>query len=272
MVTANSVAVAACMGGVSTVASVPKVAPGKTDASLVPKTEPVESASTACMPQPSGSLSAPKVESGTSVTASSIIKAVGPADTLPLANEKLRPVTASSSPNKRPLMDPRSEESTMLSASAPLASESRIVSNQRVFAASVLQPKPTAETVTCKSNGGQMEQARGNGASSSAAIQPNQMTSKNLEISRGKQATQAQSPNLLPSKIPVVQTAVHGATNQKLVHKPSDNTVTPSISGAGSQSKAKFEVNNKVGPAIKVSSVCGKPPDVATVAGTRQGV
>ncbi|XP_010458269.1 PREDICTED: uncharacterized protein LOC104739567 [Camelina sativa] len=255
MATANSVAVAACVGGVSTAASVPKVEPGKTDS-----------------PWPSCSLSVPKVEPGTSVTASSIIKAVGPTNTLPLANGKLKPVAASPSSRKRPLMDPRSEGSTMLSASAPLPSESRIVSNQRVFAATVLQPEPSAETVTCKPDGGQKEEARGNGASSPAAIQPNQMTSTNSEICRGKQATQAQSPNLLPRKIPVVKTAIHGATNQKLVNKQSDKTVIPSISGACSQSQAKCEVNNKVGPAIKGSSVCGKPAEVATMAGTGQGV
>ncbi|XP_010490264.1 PREDICTED: uncharacterized protein LOC104768011 [Camelina sativa] len=254
MATANSVAVAACVGGVSTAASVPKVEPGKTDS-----------------PWPSCSLSVPKVEPGTSVTASSIIKAVGPTNTLPLANGKLKPVAASPSSSKRPLMDPGSEGSTMLSAS-----ESRIVSNQRVFAASVsatvLQPEPSAETVTCKPDGGQKEQARGNGASSLATIHPNQITSTSSEISRGKQATQAQSPNLLPRKIPVVKTAIHGATNQKLVNKQSDKTVIPSISGVGSQSQAKCEVNNKVGPAIKASSVCGKPAEVATMAGTGQGV
>ncbi|CAE5957016.1 unnamed protein product [Arabidopsis arenosa] len=275
MVTANSVAAAACMGDVLTAASRPKVEPGKTDAPLVPKTKPVKNASTACMPRPSGSLSMPKVEPGTSVAASSIIKAVGPANMRPLAYGELKPVTASSSSNKLPLMAPRSEGSTMLSASAPLASPSRIVSNQRVFAASVpatvLQPKPTAETVTCKPDGGQKGQARGNEASSSAAIQPHQMTSINSEISQGKQATQAQSPNLLPRKVPVVRAAVHCATNHKLVDKPSDKTVVP-IRGAGSQSKAKDEVNSKVGPAIKVSSVCGKPLEVATVAGTGQGV
>ncbi|XP_020868171.1 uncharacterized protein LOC9328581 isoform X3 [Arabidopsis lyrata subsp. lyrata] len=275
MVTANSVAAAACMGDVLTAASRPKVEPGKTDAPLVPKTKPAKNASTACMPRPSGSLSMPKVEPGTSVAASSIIKAVGPANMRPLANGELKPVTASSSSNKLPLMAPRSEGSTMLSASAPLASPSRIVSNQRVFAASVpatvLQPKPTAETVTCKPDGGQKGQARGNEASSSAAIQPHQMTSINSEIRQGKQATQAQSPNLLPRKVPVVRAAVHCATNHKLVDNPSDKTVVP-IRGAGSQSKAKDEVNSKVGPALKVSSVCGKPLEVATVAGTGQGV
>ncbi|EOA36439.1 hypothetical protein CARUB_v10010985mg, partial [Capsella rubella] len=166
--------------------------------------------------------------------------------------------------------------SAMLSASAPCASESSIVYNQRVFAASVpaivLQLKPAAEIVTCKLDGGQKEQARVNGASSSAAIQPNQMTSPNSEISREKQATQVQSHNLLPRKIPVVQTAVHGDTNKNLVDKPSDKTVIPSVRGAGSQSKAKCEINNKVGQAIKVSGVCGQSPKVATVAGTRQGV
>ncbi|XP_010475815.1 PREDICTED: uncharacterized protein LOC104755172 [Camelina sativa] len=259
MATANSVAVAACVGGVSTAASVPKVEPGKTDS-----------------PWPSCGLSVPKVEPGTSVTASSIIKAVGPANTLSLANGKLNPVAASPSSNKRPLMDPRSEGSTMLSASPSLPSESRIVSNQRVFAASVsatvLQPEPSGETVTCKPDGGQKEQARGNGAISLATIQPNQITSTSSEISRGKQATQAQSPNLLPRKIPVVKTAIHGATNQKLVNKQSHKTVIPSISGAGSQFQAKCEVNNKVGPAIKASSGCRKPAEVATMAGTGQGV
>ncbi|AEE28483.1 Homeodomain-like superfamily protein [Arabidopsis thaliana] len=257
MVTANSVAAAACMGDVLTAASGRKVEPGKTDAPRVPKTKPVKHASTVCMPQPSGSLSMPKVEPGTSVAAS--IRS--------LANGKLKPVMASSSSNKPPLIAPRSEGSSMLSASAPLASLSRIVSNQRVFAGSV----PATEIVTCKPDGGQKGQARGNEASSSAAIQPHQITSRNLEISQGKQATQAQSPNLLPRKVPVVRTAVHCATNQKLMDKPSDQTVVP-IRGAGSQSKAKGEVNSKVGPVIKVSSVCGKPLEVATVAGTGQGV
>ncbi|KFK43270.1 hypothetical protein AALP_AA1G102200 [Arabis alpina] len=84
MVKANSVAAAACMGGVgiSTAALVPKAEPGKTDAPLVPKTEPAKNASTACMSRPSGgSFSLPKVEPGKSVTAYSIAKAVGPANT-----------------------------------------------------------------------------------------------------------------------------------------------------------------------------------------------
>ncbi|KAL1214242.1 hypothetical protein V5N11_034768 [Cardamine amara subsp. amara] len=276
MVTANSVAAAACMGGISTVASVPKVEPVKADTPLVRKTEPVKNPSTACMPHPSGSLSVPKVEPGKNVAASSIIKSVGPANTRPLAHGNLKPVMASSSSNKPPLMTPRSEGSTILSASAPLASASRIISSQRVFAASVpatvLQPKPTAETITCKPDGGQKEQPRGDGASPSAAIQPNKMTSTYSEISRGKQATQAQSPNLLPRKIPVVPIAVNSATNQKLVDKSSDKPAVPSISGAASQSKARCEVHNKVDSAVKVNNVCGKPPEVATVAGTRQGV
>ncbi|VVA90633.1 unnamed protein product [Arabis nemorensis] len=275
MVKANSVAAAACMGGVgvSTAALVPKVEPGKIDAPVLPKIEPAKNASTACMPCPSGgSLSLPKVEPGKSVVAYGIAKAVGPANTRPLANGNLKLVTAASSSNN--LMAPHSEGSTMPSTSAPLASASRMVSNQRISAASVLAtvlpPKPTVEIVTCKPSGGQKEQAQGDGASSLVAIQSNKMTLTNSEISRGNQVTQAQAPNLLPRKIPVIQTAV--AINQNLEDKASDKTAVPTISGAGTQSKAKCEVNNKVGTTIKVSNACGKPPEVATVAGTGQGV
>ncbi|CAH2038456.1 unnamed protein product [Thlaspi arvense] len=262
MVTANSVAAAACMGGVSTAALVPKVRPGKTDAPLVPKTEAVKNASTACVPPPSGSLVVPKVE---------------PGNTRPLANGSPKLVTPSSSSIKPPLMVPRPEDSTMISASTPLASASKIISNQLVVSASapvtVLPPKPTVETVTCKTGSGQKEQAPGDGASSSVAIQPSKTTSTSSEISRGKPATQAQSLNILPSnKIPLAQTAVVGETNQNLVEKPSDKTAVPSISGAVSQSKAKCEVNSNVGSVIKVSNVCGKPPEVVTAAGTGQGV
>ncbi|CAH8311244.1 unnamed protein product [Eruca vesicaria subsp. sativa] len=228
MVTANSVAAAACMGGVLAGPSVPKV-------------DSVKNASTACMPSPSGSLVVPKVEPGKTVAAS---KAVEPANTRPLANGNLKPVTPSPS-------------STMLSASTHFATSSKTVSSQRVFAASVpatvLPPKPTAETIICKPDGGHKEQARGDGASSVVAMQSNKMASTNTEISRGKQATHA-------------HTTVLGTANQSLV----DKTAGPSISGA--EFKSKCEVNNMVGPVIKVSNACGKPPEVATARGTGQGV
>ncbi|CAN7039992.1 unnamed protein product [Brassica oleracea var. botrytis] len=233
MVTANSAAAAACIGGVMAAASVPKV-------------ESVKNAPTASMPRPPGSL----VEPGKTVSPFSITKAVGPANTPPLANGNLKSVTPSPSSIKSPLMGSPSEGSTA----------SKIVSNQGVFSASVpatvLPPKPTAETVICKPDGGHKEQARGDGASSVVAIQSNKMTSTNSEISRGKQAATH------------AQTAVLGAANQSLV----DKTAVPSISGDGSESKSKCEVNNKVGSVVTVSKACGKPPEVATVRGTGQGV
>ncbi|XP_013638600.1 PREDICTED: uncharacterized protein LOC106343821 [Brassica oleracea var. oleracea] len=233
MVTANSAAAAACIGGVMAAASVPKV-------------ESVKNAPTASMPRPPGSL----VEPGKTVSPFSITKAVGPANTPPLANGNLKSVTPSPSSIKSPLMGSPSEGSTA----------SKIVSNQGVFSASVpatvLPPKPTAETVICKPDGGHKEQARGDGASSVVAIQSNKMTSTNSEISRGKQAATH------------AQTAVLGAANQSLV----DKTAVPSISGAGSESKSKCEVNNKVGSVVTVSKACGKPPEVATVRGTGQDV
>ncbi|KAJ0237664.1 Uncharacterized protein HA466_0246020 [Hirschfeldia incana] len=238
MVTANSAAAAACMGGVLPAPSVPEV-------------ESVKNASTACMPRPSGSLVVPKVEPGKTVAAS---KAVGPASTRPLANGNLKAVTPSPSSIKPPVTAYRSEGSTMLSASTHLDSASKIASSQRVSAASVpatvlLPPKPTAESIICKPDGGHKVQAQGDGASSLVAIQSNNMTSTNSETSKGKQAaTQAQA-------------AVLGAANQSLV----DKTAVPSISGDGSKSKAKSEV-------IKVNNACGKPPEVATVRGTGQGV
>lgn len=244
MVTDNSAAAAACMGGVLTAPSIPKV-------------ESVKNASTACMPRPSGIFVVPKVEPGKTVAAS---KAVGSASTRPLANGNLKPVTASPSSIKPPLTASRSEGSTMLSDSTHLASASKTVSNQRVFSASVpatvLPPKTTAETVICIPDGGHKEQARGDGASSLVAIQSNNMTSTNSEISRGTQAaTHARAAALC-------------AANQSLV----DKTALPSISGAGSESKSKCEVNNNVGSVIKVSNACGKPPEVENVRGTGQGV
>ncbi|CAF2082263.1 unnamed protein product [Brassica napus] len=240
MVTANSAAAAACMGVVLTAPSAPKVE--------------------VCVPRPSGSLVMPKVEPGKTVAASSITKAVGPASTRPLANGNLKPVTHSPSSIKPPLVGSRSEGSTMFSASTHLATASKIVSNQRVSAASVpatvLPLKLTVDTVICKPDGGHKEQARGDGASSVVAIQSNKMTATNSEISRGKQAATH------------AQTAVLGAANQSLV----DKTAVPSNSGAGSQSKSKCEVNNKVGSVVTVSKACGKPPEVATVRGTGQGV
>lgn len=244
MVTANSAAAAACMGVVLTAPSAPKVE--------------------VCVPRPSGSLVMPKVEPGKTVAASSITKAVGPASTRPLANGNLKPVTPSPSSIKPPppLVGSRSEGFTMFSASTQLATASKIVSNQRVVSASVpatvLPLKPTAETVICKPDGGHKEQARGDGASSVVAIQSNKMTSTNSEISRGKQAATH------------TQTAVLGAANQSLV----DKTAVPSNSGAGSESKSKCEVNNKVGGSVvTVSKACGKPAEVAaTVRGTGQGV
>ncbi|CAG7868426.1 unnamed protein product [Brassica rapa] len=242
MVTANSAAAAACMGVVLTAPSAPKVE--------------------VCVPRPSGSLVMPKVEPGKTVAASSITKAVGPASTRPLANGNLKPVTHSPSSIKPPppLVGSRSEGSTMFSASTHLATASKIVSNQRVSAASVpatvLPLKLTADTVICKPDGGHKEQARGDGASSVVAIQSNKMTATNSEISRGKQAATH------------AQTAVLGAANQSLV----DKTAVPSNSGAGSESRSKCEVNNKVGSVVTVSKACGKPPEVATVRGTGQGV
>lgn len=237
MVTANSAAAAACMGVVLTAPSAPKVE--------------------VCVPRPTGSLVMPKVEPGKTVAASSITKAVGPASTRPLANGNLKPVTPSPSSIKPPpLVGSRSEGFTMFSASTQLATASKIVSNQRVVSASVpatvLPLKPTAETVICKPDGGHKEQARGDGASSVVAIQSNKMTSTNSEISRGKQAATH------------TQTAVLGA----------DKTAVPSNSGAGSESKSKCEVNNKVGGSVvTVSKACGKPAEVAaTVRGTGQGV
>ncbi|CAH8392558.1 unnamed protein product [Eruca vesicaria subsp. sativa] len=65
MVTANSVAAAACMSGLATAASVPKVEPGKNAVSaLVPKVEPVMKASPAAvsLPRPSAISSALNAE------------------------------------------------------------------------------------------------------------------------------------------------------------------------------------------------------------------
>ncbi|KAJ4914963.1 Homeodomain-like superfamily protein [Raphanus sativus] len=243
MVTANSAAAAACMGGVSTGPSVPKV-------------ESVENASTACMPCPSGSLVVPEVEPGKTVAASSITKPVGPANARPLANGNLKPVT----PSPSSVIPPLTDGSTLLSASTHLTTASKIVSSQRVSAASVpatvLPPKATAGTAICKPDGGHKEQAREDGASSLVAIQSNNMISTNSETSRGKQAAAH------------AQTAVLGAANQSLV----DKTAVPSISGAGSKSKAKCEVNNNVGSLNKVSNACGEPTEVANVRGTGQGV
>ncbi|CAH8357796.1 unnamed protein product [Eruca vesicaria subsp. sativa] len=251
MVTANSAAAAACMGGVSPFASVPKVEPGKTDA--MPNTQPLKEASTACLPRPSGSLVVPKVEPGKSFSASRITKAVRPADTRPLTSGNLKLVTPSTSSIK-----PRSEGSTMLPASTSLTSALKFVSNQRVLTASVpttvLPLNPTVDTVSCY--GGQREQA----------TQAQSPLSTQEIGSRGKQATQAQSP--LSRTIPVADTAVLGSTNQNLV----DRTAVPSISGAGSQYNVKCEANNKVGSMVKVSNVCGESAEVATVGGTGQGV
>ncbi|KAF8110074.1 hypothetical protein N665_0088s0085 [Sinapis alba] len=221
MVTANSAAAEACMGGVLTAPSVPKI-------------ESVKNASTACMPCPSGSLVVPKVEPGKTVAASGITKPVGPANTRPLANGNFKAVTPSPSSIKPPVTASRSEGSTLLSASTHLTTASKIVSSQRVSAASVpatvLPPKPTSETVIYKPDDGHREQARGDGASSLVAIQSNNMISTNSEISsRGKQADTL------------------------------DTTAVPSISGDDSKSKSKCEVINKVGSVIKVNNACGKP-------------
>ncbi|KAL0794656.1 hypothetical protein Bca101_066033 [Brassica carinata] len=239
MVTANSAAAAACMGAVLTSPSEPKI-------------ESVKHASTACMPCPSGSLVVPKVEPGKTVATSSITKAVEPANTRPLANGNFNAVTPSPSSIKPPVMASRSDGSTLLSASTHLASASKIVSNQRVLSASapatVLPPKPTADTILRKPDDGHKEQARGDGASSEVAIQSNNMISTNSESSR------------------VEQSATHA--NQSLV----DKTAVSSISKACSNSKAQYEVNNSVGSVVTVSNACGKPPEVANVRGTGQGV
>ncbi|CAH8377470.1 unnamed protein product [Eruca vesicaria subsp. sativa] len=97
MVTANSVAAAACMSGLGTAASVPKVEPGKNAApALVPKVkssqaslprpagissvtnvEPVKTASAASLPRPSGISSVMNVEPVKSASAASFPRPVG---------------------------------------------------------------------------------------------------------------------------------------------------------------------------------------------------
>ncbi|ESQ29605.1 hypothetical protein EUTSA_v10024079mg, partial [Eutrema salsugineum] len=71
MVTANSVAAAACMSGLATAASVPKVEPGKNAVPvLVPKVEPVKTASTASLPRTSSVMNAEPVKTASTSAAS----------------------------------------------------------------------------------------------------------------------------------------------------------------------------------------------------------
>ncbi|KAL9310009.1 putative transcription factor MYB-HB-like family [Arabidopsis thaliana] len=78
MVTANSVAAAACMSGLATAVTVPKIEPGKNAVSaLVPKTEPVKTASTVSMPRPSGISSALNTEPVKTAVAASLPRSSG---------------------------------------------------------------------------------------------------------------------------------------------------------------------------------------------------
>ncbi|CAN8241236.1 unnamed protein product [Cochlearia groenlandica] len=111
MVTANSVAAAACMPGLATTSSMPKVEPGKNSvAVLVPKIEPVKNTSVPSLPYPSGVSSALNSEPVKSTSAvslprpSSIISApkagpVKPASAVSLPS----PSGVSSSPNAEPV-------------------------------------------------------------------------------------------------------------------------------------------------------------------------
>ncbi|KAG7585324.1 SANT/Myb domain [Arabidopsis thaliana x Arabidopsis arenosa] len=78
MVTANSVAAAACMSGLATAVTVPKIEPGKNAISeLVPKAEPVKTASLASLPRPSGISSALNAEPVKNAVAASLPRPSG---------------------------------------------------------------------------------------------------------------------------------------------------------------------------------------------------
>ncbi|XP_010418881.1 PREDICTED: uncharacterized protein KIAA0754-like, partial [Camelina sativa] len=78
LVTANSVAAAACMSGLATAVSVPKTEPGKNAVSvLVPKVEPVKTSSTASLPRPSGISSALNAEPVKAASAASVPRPSG---------------------------------------------------------------------------------------------------------------------------------------------------------------------------------------------------
>ncbi|XP_010511099.1 PREDICTED: mucin-5AC-like isoform X2 [Camelina sativa] len=78
LVTANSVAAAACMSGLATAVSVPKTEPGKNAVSvLVPKVEPVKTASTASLPRSSGISSALNAEPVKTASAVSVPRPLG---------------------------------------------------------------------------------------------------------------------------------------------------------------------------------------------------
>lgn len=96
MVTANSVATAACMSGLGTAASVPKVEPGKNAAPAVP---PKVKSSVASLPRPSGISSVMNVEPVKTASAASLPRPSGMSSTL--IAEPVKSAAAASFP--RPL-------------------------------------------------------------------------------------------------------------------------------------------------------------------------
>ncbi|ANM58990.1 Homeodomain-like superfamily protein [Arabidopsis thaliana] len=132
MVTANSVAAAACMSGLATAVTVPKIEPGKNAVSaLVPKTEPVKTASTVSMPRPSGISSALNTEPVKTAVAASLPRSSGI-----ISAPKVEPVKTAASAASLPrpsgmISAPKAELVKSAASAASLPCTSGIISSPK---------------------------------------------------------------------------------------------------------------------------------------------
>ncbi|XP_010544061.1 PREDICTED: mucin-5AC isoform X1 [Tarenaya hassleriana] len=297
MVTANSVAAAACMAGPSTTASV-QAEPEKNAAEVVSKAEPGKPISATCMPRPSGGLSVPKTEPGKSVTpattstATAKAQAVAPPNTRHVANGNMNHVAAASSHfTKSAVINPRSEGPvvrTMHHASTASAFVPKTVSEKRVSAASVPAAPPVpsmpnvgkvAQTGPRKPECVQKEQTPKNGASTTVVSQQTKTTSTNSESNAEMQVAVSKSLDVLPKSMVVeskttvspVNRAENKATTVSPVNGAASRTNVLPVNGADGKSKAKDEVNNKDDGLSKLNNG-SKGPEVVTVAKSGNGM
>uniref|UniRef100_A0A1J3CHU1 Uncharacterized protein n=1 Tax=Noccaea caerulescens TaxID=107243 RepID=A0A1J3CHU1_NOCCA len=148
MVTANSVAAAACMSSLATVASVPKVEAGKNAVSvLVPKAEPVRiaSTSTASLPRPSAVSSALNAEPVIPARAASLPP---PSSISASKAEPVKPASAASLPRLSGIISASKTEPVKTAPAAFLPRQSGIVSAPKAepvkTASAVSLPRPSS--------------------------------------------------------------------------------------------------------------------------------
>ncbi|XP_010470273.1 PREDICTED: nascent polypeptide-associated complex subunit alpha, muscle-specific form-like [Camelina sativa] len=231
-----------------------------------PMAEPVKSAPAASVPRPSNILSAPKADPVKSVSATvSNTKAFGPSNLRHAVNGSPNHTISLSPSNKPSLMAPLSKGSTIQNNSVPPSfASSRLVSTQRVPAATLMPQKPSEAALNAFSKpvGVQKEQTQGNRASPlvTTTLPAIKTSPTNSVISTSKVvATKVETPpSLMPKKNQVVDSCTDKSSLDKPPEEESSSTAASPLVVATAESKSKDEASNR------------ESQDVAAVTGTRQ--